>query len=105
MRVLTRGYKAALGACLRFPAPVYGVALTGLVAMVVAYTAVGKSFMPTMDEGSVIMQVTKLPSINLDASICRRPSDPEASDGKGSGDRDESSPASDQTNWASIRWD
>ena len=69
MRVLTRGYKAALGACLRFPAPVYGVALTGLVAMVVAYTAVGKSFMPTMDEGSVIMQVTKLPSINLDASI------------------------------------
>ena len=69
MRVLTRGYKAALGACLRFPAPVYGVALTGLVAMVLAYTAVGKSFMPTMDEGSVIMQVTKLPSINLDASI------------------------------------
>ncbi len=69
MRVLTRGYKAALAACLRFPAPVYGVALTGLVAMVVAYTAVGKSFMPTMDEGSVIMQVTKLPSINLDASI------------------------------------
>jgi cobalt-zinc-cadmium resistance protein CzcA len=69
MRVLTRGYKAALGACLRFPAPVYGVAFTGLVAMVVAYTAVGKSFMPTMDEGSVIMQVTKLPSINLDASI------------------------------------
>ncbi len=69
MRVLTRGYKAALGACLRFPAPVYGVALAGLIAMVVAYTAVGKSFMPTMDEGSVIMQVTKLPSINLDASI------------------------------------
>ncbi len=69
MRVLTRGYKAALGACLRFTAPVYGVAFIGLVAMVVAYTAVGKSFMPTMDEGSVIMQVTKLPSINLDASI------------------------------------
>jgi cobalt-zinc-cadmium resistance protein CzcA len=35
----------------------------------VAYAAVGKSFMPTMDEGSVIMQVTKLPSINLEASI------------------------------------
>jgi cobalt-zinc-cadmium resistance protein CzcA len=37
--------------------------------MVVAYGAIGKSFMPTMDEGSVIMQITKLPSINLDASI------------------------------------
>jgi cobalt-zinc-cadmium resistance protein CzcA len=69
MRLLTRGYKALLGACLRTPGPVYGAALAGLVAMVVAYAAVGKSFMPTMDEGSVIMQVTKLPSINLEASI------------------------------------
>jgi cobalt-zinc-cadmium resistance protein CzcA len=69
MRLLTRGYKALLGACLRNPGPVYGAALAGLVAMVAAYSAVGKSFMPTMDEGSVIMQVTKLPSINLEASI------------------------------------
>jgi cobalt-zinc-cadmium resistance protein CzcA len=69
MRLLTRGYKALLGACLRTPGPVYGAALAGLVAMAVAYAAVGKSFMPTMDEGSVIMQVTKLPSINLEASI------------------------------------
>ncbi len=69
MRVLTRGYRSVLGACLRLPGPVYGVAVAGLAAMVVAYAAVGKSFMPTMDEGSVIMQVTKLPSINLDASI------------------------------------
>ncbi len=69
MRLLTRCYKAMLGACLRSPVAVYGAALAGLVAMVVAYAAVGKSFMPTMDEGSVIMQVTKLPSINLGASI------------------------------------
>ncbi len=69
MRVITRGYKVILRACLRYPAPVYGVAAAGLVAMVIAYTAVGKSFMPTMDEGSVIIQVTKLPSINLEASV------------------------------------
>ncbi len=37
--------------------------------MVFAYLAVGKTFMPTMDEGSVIMQTTKLPSINLAESI------------------------------------
>ena len=41
----------------------------GMVAVFFAYGAVGKSFMPTMDEGSVIMQITKLPSINLKASI------------------------------------
>jgi cobalt-zinc-cadmium resistance protein CzcA len=29
------------------------------------YTLIGKAFMPEMDEGDLIMQVTKLPSINL----------------------------------------
>lgn len=69
MRVLSRGYRALLTGALRFPFPVYAVAATGLGLTVVAYMAIGKSFMPTMDEGSVIMQVTKLPSINLKASI------------------------------------
>src|SRR3546814_14929474 len=31
--------------------------------------AVGKTFMPTMDEGSIIVQLTKLPSIDLDQSV------------------------------------
>ena len=34
-----------------------------------AYLSVGKTFMPTMDEGAVIMQTIKLPSINLSRSI------------------------------------
>jgi cobalt-zinc-cadmium resistance protein CzcA len=34
--------------------------LTGIV-----YTQIGKTFMPEMDEGDIIMQTTKLPSINL----------------------------------------
>jgi cobalt-zinc-cadmium resistance protein CzcA len=69
MRVLTRGYKALLKGCLAFPAAAYLVAAAGIIAVIFAYGAVGKSFMPTMDEGSVIMQITKLPSINLKASI------------------------------------
>lgn len=69
MRWLTRGYKALLRGSLAFPLPVYATAAAGVVAVYFAYGAVGKSFMPTMDEGSVIMQVTKLPSINLKASI------------------------------------
>lgn len=69
MRVLTRGYRTLLRGCLRFPLPVYLLAASGLVAVVLAYGAIGKTFMPTMDEGAVIMQITKHPSINLQASI------------------------------------
>ena len=69
MRLLMSAYKPLLKACLERPLPVYLLAVGGLSSMVVAYGAIGKSFMPTMDEGSVIMQITKLPSINLDASI------------------------------------
>lgn len=69
MRILVRGYKALLKRCLAFPLPVYALSAAGIVAVVLAYNAVGKSFMPTMDEGSVILQITKHPSINLKASI------------------------------------
>ncbi|HML30171.1 MAG TPA: efflux RND transporter permease subunit, partial [Hyphomicrobium sp.] len=64
-----RGYRALLSACLAFPLPVYLVAATGIGLIAVAYNAIGKSFMPIMDEGAVIMQITKHPSINLKASI------------------------------------
>lgn len=69
MRVLEAGYRPLLRFCLAHPMPVYAVAAAGAAAMVFAYLAVGKTFMPTMDEGSVIMQTTKLPSINLDESV------------------------------------
>ena len=69
MRVLDAGYRPLLRFCLAHPLPVYIVAAAGVAAMVVAYLAIGKTFMPTMDEGSVIMQTLKLPSINLAASV------------------------------------
>jgi len=40
-------------------------ALTMLVISGGVYTLIGKAFMPEMDEGDLIMQVTKLPSISL----------------------------------------
>lgn len=40
------------------------LALTGIV-----YTQIGKTFMPTMDEGDIIIGVEKLPSINLEQSV------------------------------------
>lgn len=41
-----------------------------LLAMTAAvYTQIGKTFMPTMDEGDIIIGVEKLPSINLQQSL------------------------------------
>lgn len=47
---------------------VIGAGVT-LVAAAGAYTLLGKTFMPTMDEGDMIMQLEKLPSISLDQSL------------------------------------
>ena len=69
MRVLTLGYSKLLSFCLHRPQPVYATAVAGVVLAVIAYMAVGKAFMPSMDEGSVIMQTTKLPSISLPRSL------------------------------------
>ena len=40
-----------------------------LVAAVVVFGVIGKSFMPTLDEGDMIMQLEKLPSIGLDQTV------------------------------------
>lgn len=69
MRWLTPRYRALLhGAFVRQPL-VYALAGVGLVAAVLAYGAVGKTFMPQMDEGSVIVQLVKSPSIGLAHSV------------------------------------
>lgn len=69
MRLLTPGYRLLLMRFLRFPLPVYLLAVAGLGSVVATYGAIGKTFMPTLDEGAIIMQITKHPSINLKASI------------------------------------
>lgn len=40
-----------------------------LAVSLVAFTQVGKSFMPTLDEGDIIVQLEKTPTINLTSSI------------------------------------
>ena len=44
---------------------VLGSAIGMLLVTVVVYNFIGKTFMPEMDEGDIIMQTAKLPSINL----------------------------------------
>ncbi|MDO8314185.1 MAG: CusA/CzcA family heavy metal efflux RND transporter [Rugosibacter sp.] len=47
---------------------VMATALGLLAAAVIAFMFLGKTFMPTMDEGSILLQLAKLPSVSLDAS-------------------------------------
>lgn len=69
MRMLTPRYRRLLDGAFGAKRLVYGLAAFGLVLAGFAYGAVGKTFMPSMDEGSVIVQTTKLPTINLQQSV------------------------------------
>lgn len=44
-------------------------AVAALVLTVIVYLQIGKTFMPTMDEGDLIMQIEKAPSINLGKTV------------------------------------
>ncbi|MCW1987550.1 UNVERIFIED_ORG: cobalt-zinc-cadmium resistance protein CzcA [Sphingomonas sp. R1F5B] len=65
MRWLAPRYRRLLDGAFARKGVVYALSAGGLAVAVLAYGAVGKTFMPTMDEGSVIVQLTKLPTINL----------------------------------------
>jgi cobalt-zinc-cadmium resistance protein CzcA len=69
VRLLQRLYRPALVWALHHGRSVASVALALLVLAAVLYTQVGKSFMPTMDEGDLIVQLEKLPSITLEQSL------------------------------------
>jgi len=68
MRKIGPFYERQLARALAKPKPVFAAAGGGMVLAAIAYVLIGKSFMPTMDEGAILMQLAKLPSINLDAS-------------------------------------
>lgn len=47
---------------------VYGLAAASLALAAVLFTMTGKSFMPTLDEGDIVLQTEKTPSITLQQS-------------------------------------
>jgi cobalt-zinc-cadmium resistance protein CzcA len=69
VRWLERVYAPTLEWALGHARVVVAAAGALLVLAAGVYLLVGKSFMPTMDEGDIIMQVEKLPSINLETSV------------------------------------
>ena len=68
-RTLLAIYRPVLIWCLSHARVVLLFAGALLLSALYVYTLIGKTFMPTMDEGDIIVQVEKLPSINLEQSI------------------------------------
>ncbi|NCU01105.1 efflux RND transporter permease subunit [Candidatus Macondimonas diazotrophica] len=69
VRTVHRLYTPALHWALAHGALLLTVALVLLTVAGGLYLRVGKTFMPTLDEGTVIVQLEKLPSITLEASL------------------------------------
>ena len=69
VRGLHRLHDPALHWGLAHPRMLIGVVLAGVVVAAGALGQAGKTFMPTMDEGALIVQLEKHPSIDLDASL------------------------------------
>lgn len=69
MRKLSPFYERVLDSAFNRKSVVYAIAAFSLLIAGLAYNVTGKTFLPTMDEGSMIVQLTKLPSISIDHSV------------------------------------
>ena len=67
-RKLAAWYEPALAWSLSQPKRVATIAGAMLLAAALLYTQVGKTFIPTMDEGDLIVGIEKIPSIGLEES-------------------------------------
>lgn len=69
MRQVAPRYARLLEASFAHKKRVFAVAGIGLALTAGAYAVTGKTFLPVMDEGSVIVQLSKLPSVSLEHSV------------------------------------
>ena len=69
MLLLQRGYQKSLKIVIRYPSMIIAAIFIILFASGMLFTQLGKSFMPTLDEGDIIVQLEKSPTITLSASI------------------------------------
>lgn len=68
VRKLLRAYEPLLAGALKREKVVYVLAAVMLAAAALVYLRVGKTFMPQMDEGDLIVGIEKLPSVSLEQS-------------------------------------
>jgi cobalt-zinc-cadmium resistance protein CzcA len=68
-RKLQQLYQPSLAWCLNNTKKIFVAVGVMLVVTVLVFGQIGSTFMPTLDEGDIIVQVEKLPSITLDQSV------------------------------------
>jgi cobalt-zinc-cadmium resistance protein CzcA len=66
---LQGGYRRTLDSVLARPLPLVLGLLIALGGSVLLFQLVGRTFMPVLDEGDIIVQLNKSPSISLPASV------------------------------------
>ncbi len=69
IRKLQGFYQPLLRKALAHPKTILAGAGSGLLLALGVFVLVGKSFMPQMDEGTILVQIEKAPSISLEASM------------------------------------
>lgn len=69
VRLLTRAYRWVLEKSFAHQWLVFAAAAALLGLAVAVFPLIGRSFMPTLDEGDLILQLEKLPAISLDQTI------------------------------------
>jgi cobalt-zinc-cadmium resistance protein CzcA len=69
VRRFRQGYDRLLQAALRRPKTTYGIALAVLAASASLIPFMGTDFMPPLDEGSIAVNVVRLPNASLEGSV------------------------------------
>lgn len=66
VRVLKKAYRPLLAGALRYKTAVIGLALATLIGSLLLVPRLGTEFIPTLEEGSILIGVTMAPSISLE---------------------------------------
>ncbi len=69
MKYLLKAYEPFLKKAFKLEFFIYGILVVLLVATSYAFGNIGKTFMPTMDEGNIVIGVESPPSINIPAGV------------------------------------
>jgi len=68
VRKLNKAYEPLLSAAVERPKLVAIIACVGLLATGFIYPRIGQTFMPVMDEGTPVITIRKLPTVNLEST-------------------------------------
>ena len=69
LRFARRGIEPAIRAATARPKVVLATALGALVLGAISFSVLGREFIPTLDEGDIAMQASRVPSVSLEQSL------------------------------------